>query len=61
MTLDEPKERDRVFQAADMTFILDRELFALIKPVKVNGSADGFRITGRIDPGDISMTRSRCL
>jgi hypothetical protein len=53
MALDEPQESDLIFKIAGFAYIMNTDLFALIKPVNVDCTPAGFLITGSIDAGDI--------
>jgi hypothetical protein len=53
MALDEPKKTDFVFISGEYKFICDKELFALIQPVRIDSSPEVFVITGRIAPEDV--------
>ncbi len=59
MALDEPGEYDLVVKVDGFDFVIDKKLFALIKPVIVDCSMIGFHITGRIHAGDISTACKR--
>ncbi len=36
MTLDEPQENDKTFNKKGLTFIIDKQLFEQVKPVKID-------------------------
>ncbi len=54
MTLDEPQENDETFHDGGLTFVIDKELFEQVKPVKIDyvltdsGIGDGFSISANL-------------
>jgi len=49
MSLDEAKEKDKVFEEDGITFVIDEQLFEQVKPVNIDfittGRGSGFSIT----------------
>jgi iron-sulfur cluster assembly protein len=51
MALDEPKETDNVFNVNGFQFILDKDFYEKVKPVKVDFMGYGFRISSSLEFG----------
>jgi len=51
MTLDEPKETDNVFNVNGFQFILDKDFYEKVKPVKVDFMGYGFKISSNLQLG----------
>jgi iron-sulfur cluster assembly protein len=51
MALDEPKDTDNVFNVNGFQFILDKDFYEKVKPVKVDFMGYGFKISSNIDLG----------
>jgi hypothetical protein len=51
MALDEPKETDNVFSVNGFKFILDKDFYEKVKPVKVDFMGYGFKISSNLDLG----------
>ncbi len=51
MALDEPKEDDEVFKEDGLTYIINKQLFARVKPVRIeymeSAQRPGFLVTGK--------------
>jgi Fe-S cluster assembly iron-binding protein IscA len=51
MTVDEPQENDETFHDGGLTFLIDKQLFEQVQPVKIDyirtasGDGDGFSIS----------------
>jgi Fe-S cluster assembly iron-binding protein IscA len=54
MALDEPQENDETFHERGLTFLIDKELFEQVRPVKIDyvrtasGDGDGFSISANL-------------
>ena len=54
MTLDEPQQNDETFHDRGVTFLIDKQLFEQVKPVKIDyvhtapGDGDGFSISANL-------------
>ena len=54
MTLDEPQENDETFHDGGLTFLIDKQLFEQVQPVKIDyirtasGDGDGFSISANL-------------
>jgi iron-sulfur cluster assembly protein len=51
MALDEPKETDNVFNVNGFQFILDKDFYEKVKPVKVDFMGYGFKISSNLQLG----------
>ena len=51
MALDEPKDTDNVFNVNGFKFILDKDFYEKVKPVKVDFMGYGFKISSNIELG----------
>ena len=51
MALDEPKDSDNVFNVNGFQFILDKDFYEKVKPVKVDFMGYGFRISSNLEFG----------
>ena len=51
MALDEPKDTDNVFNVNGFQFILDKDFYEKVKPVKVDFMGYGFRISSNLNLG----------
>ena len=51
MALDEPKEDDAVYESDGFKYIIRKTLMDRVKPVKVDFTAMGFKITSSMDRG----------
>jgi len=51
MALDEPKETDNVFNVNGFQFILDKDFYEKVKPVKVDFMGYGFKISSNLELG----------
>jgi Fe-S cluster assembly iron-binding protein IscA len=51
MALDEPKETDSVFNVNGFQFIVDKDFYEKVKPVKVDFMGYGFRISSSLELG----------
>jgi Fe-S cluster assembly iron-binding protein IscA len=55
MALDEPKEGDETFKKDGLTFIINKEVLELSKPIAVDfvstPQGSGFRLTSSLDAG----------
>jgi Fe-S cluster assembly iron-binding protein IscA len=55
MALDEPKEGDETFKKDGLTFIINKEVLELAKPIAVDfvstQHGSGFRLTSSLDTG----------
>jgi Fe-S cluster assembly iron-binding protein IscA len=64
MTLDEPQENDETFHDRGLTFLIDKQLFEQVKPVKIDyvhtasGDGDGFSISANLSKVVSSGSRS---
>ncbi len=53
MALDEPEKSDLLFNIDGFDYIIDMDLFERVKPICIDSSPFGFRITGNSDAGDM--------
>lgn len=55
MALDEPRDNDEVFDDRELTYVIDKELFDRVKPIKVNyinsPMGSGFNIASSLEQG----------
>ena len=51
MALDEPKETDNVFNVNGFQFIVDKDFYEKVKPVKVDCMGYGFKISSNMEFG----------
>jgi Fe-S cluster assembly iron-binding protein IscA len=51
MALDEPKDTDTVFNVNGFQFILDKDFYEKVKPVKVDFMGYGFKISSSLEFG----------
>jgi iron-sulfur cluster assembly protein len=51
MALDEPKETDNTFTVNGFQFILDKDFYEKVKPVKVDFMGYGFKISSNMEFG----------
>jgi Fe-S cluster assembly iron-binding protein IscA len=51
MTLDELKENDLVYEFGNFKYIVDKEFMEQAKPIKVDFTPMGFKVTSSIDLG----------
>jgi iron-sulfur cluster assembly protein len=51
MALDEPKDDDTVYELDGFKYIIRKTLLDRVRPVKVDFSSIGFRITSSMDRG----------
>jgi Fe-S cluster assembly iron-binding protein IscA len=51
MALDEPKDTDNVFNVNGFKFILDKDFYEKVKPVKVDFMGYGFKISSSFELG----------
>jgi len=55
MALDEPKDNDEVFDDRDLTYIVEKGLYKMVKPIKVdyvnNYMGAGFEISSSLSTG----------
>jgi Fe-S cluster assembly iron-binding protein IscA len=60
MTLDEPQENDETFHDRGLTFLMDKQLFEQVKPVKIDyvhaPAGDGFSISANLSKAVSSGT-----
>lgn len=49
MALDEPKENDEEFDIEGFKYIVDKEFYEKIQPVKVDFNYFGFRVSSEMD------------
>jgi hypothetical protein len=49
MALDEPKDSDAVFEVDGFTYLIDRRLLDEVRPVTVDFTTFGFRISANFD------------
>ncbi len=52
MALDEPKEDDQIFQESGVTYLIDKQLFEQVKPVKIEyvetARGAGYRVSANL-------------
>jgi Fe-S cluster assembly iron-binding protein IscA len=64
MTLDEPQENDETFHDRGLAFLIDKQLFEQVKPVKIDyvhtasGDGDGFSISANLSK---AVSSGSCL
>jgi len=46
LVLDEPKNTDELFSIDGFQYVIDKALFAAVKPIKIDFSPLGFSVTG---------------
>lgn len=51
MALDEPKDNDKEFDIDGFKYIVDKEFYEKIQPVKVDFNYFGFRVSSEMDFG----------
>jgi len=51
MALDEPKDSDEVYEVEGYKYIVDKDFMEKAKPVKVDFSEYGFKLSSNIDFG----------
>jgi len=57
MTLDQPQENDETFHDQGLTFLIDKQLFEQVKPIKIDyvrtasDDGDGFSISANLSKG----------
>lgn len=49
MALDEPKDNDDVYEIDGFRYLVNKEFMEKVKPIKVEFSQMGFRVTANID------------
>lgn len=49
MALDEPKNTDKVYDIDKFQYIVNKELIEKVKPIKVDFTSMGFKITSGVD------------
>ena len=53
MALDEPKEDDSIFTEKDVTYLVNKNLFEQVKPIKIDfvrtAMGSGFHVTGSLE------------
>jgi iron-sulfur cluster assembly protein len=53
MALDEPKEDDQIFEESGFTYIINRELYEQVKPVKIEyvetARGAGYRVSANLN------------
>jgi len=56
MALDEPREGDEMFKEDGITFMINKELFELVKPVTVDfivtARGSGFKVSSSLEAGN---------
>jgi len=64
MALDEPKENDEVFNEKGITFLMNRDLFELAKPINVDyitsRMGNGFKVTSSLEAGSACGSSCSC-
>jgi Fe-S cluster assembly iron-binding protein IscA len=64
MALDEPKEGDETFKKDGLTFIINKEVLELAKPIAVDfvtaPQGSGFRLTSGLDAGSSCCGSCSC-
>ncbi|MCP4667669.1 MAG: hypothetical protein GY849_15040 [Deltaproteobacteria bacterium] len=64
MALDEPKENDEVFDDRDLTYVIEKELFDRVKPIKVDyvnsPMGAGFNIGSNMEMGASCASSCSC-
>ena len=60
MALDEPKESDEVYEIEGHKYIVDKDFMEKAKPVKVDFSEYGFKLSSNIDFGQVDSGCSGC-
>jgi iron-sulfur cluster assembly protein len=64
MALDEPKENDELFKENGITFMIDKELFELSKPIKLDyltsRMGSGFKLTSSLDANSACGSSCSC-
>jgi iron-sulfur cluster assembly protein len=64
MALDEPKEEDEVFDDRGITYLVDKELYDRVKPIKVDfvnsPMGSGFSIVSNLKAGSACGTSCAC-
>jgi len=64
MALDEPRERDEIFEKNGLTFIINKEIFELAKPIGIDfvstQQGSGFRLNSSLDAGSACGRSCSC-
>jgi iron-sulfur cluster assembly protein len=64
MALDEPKENDEVFNEKGITFLMNRDLFELAKPISVDyitsRMGNGFKVASSLEAGSACGSSCSC-
>jgi hypothetical protein len=51
LALDEPRENDDIFDIDNFKYIIDKDFMEKVKPLKIDYSALGFKISSSMDLG----------
>ncbi len=60
MALDESKDTDEKFEDNNITYVIDKNLFEEIKPIKVDYSSMGFKIDSNMKQKPKNSSCSSC-
>lgn len=61
MALDEPRETDKIEDINGLSFLVDKDFFEKIQPIKIDYTPLGFKIDCDFDfGGDCSAFRTTC-
>jgi Fe-S cluster assembly iron-binding protein IscA len=64
MSLDEHQENDEVFRDGGLTFLIEKQLFEQVQPIKIDyvhtasGAGDGFSISANLSS---AVSSERCV
>ena len=60
MALDESRDGDEIFKEDGITFLINKELYELVKPIKVDfivtPRGSGFKVSSSVDAGGCGKT-----
>jgi Fe-S cluster assembly iron-binding protein IscA len=60
MALDEPKESDEVYEIEGFKYVVDKDFMEKAKPVKIDFTTYGFKLSSNIDFGPVASGCSGC-
>ena len=60
MALDEPKDSDEVYEIEGFKYVVDKDFMEKAKPVKIDFTTYGFKLSSNIDFGSASSGCSSC-
>ena len=60
MALDEPKDSDEVYEIEGFKYVVDKDFMEKAKPVKIDFTTYGFKLSSNIDFGPVSSGCAGC-